>query len=115
MGGYGGFDVTTGTTRARRFAAGPLASAPRRLPSTIVTWEENQLILAETNSGSLPRPRWDGSGTPFLMPSGLHEAGDRGATPVDHGGEVHALFQNIECGTTGSGRAFPAHPALGKR
>jgi starch-binding outer membrane protein, SusD/RagB family len=50
LGGYGGFDVTTGTTPAEQIS--PLAGSGRHTDDfrqPIVTWEENQLILAETN------------------------------------------------------------------
>ncbi len=48
-GGYGGFDVTTGTTPAGEISqlTGLRNADDFRQP--IVTWEENQLILAETN------------------------------------------------------------------
>jgi hypothetical protein len=50
LGGYGGFDVTTGTTPGNQIS--PLLGDVRAAPDfrqPIVTWEENQLILAETN------------------------------------------------------------------
>jgi hypothetical protein len=49
-GGYGGFDVTTGTTPGAEVS--PLSGSTRNNDTyrqPIVTWEENQLILAETN------------------------------------------------------------------
>jgi hypothetical protein len=48
-GGYGGFDVTTGTTPGDAISPldGTRNSDTFRQP--ILTWEENQLILAETN------------------------------------------------------------------
>lgn len=48
-GGYGGFDVSTGTTAGEEIS--PLAGSGRHrddFRQPIVTWEENQLILAET-------------------------------------------------------------------
>jgi starch-binding outer membrane protein, SusD/RagB family len=50
LGGYGGFDVTTGTTPGNQVSPllGPVRAAPDfRQP--IATWEENQLILAEAS------------------------------------------------------------------
>jgi hypothetical protein len=56
LGGFGGFDVTTGTTPAEQISplSGPTGSPNTRgnvpqFRQPIVTWEENQLILAETN------------------------------------------------------------------
>ena len=50
LGGYGGFDVTTGTTPGNQVS--PLLGPERAADDfrqPIVTWEENQLILAEAN------------------------------------------------------------------
>jgi starch-binding outer membrane protein, SusD/RagB family len=50
LGGYGGFDVTTGTTPGDQIS--PLAGSDRHADDfrqPIVTWEENQLIIAEAS------------------------------------------------------------------
>jgi hypothetical protein len=50
QGGYGGFDVTTGTTPAEQIS--PLAGSGRHVDDfrqPLVTWEENQLIIAEAS------------------------------------------------------------------
>jgi starch-binding outer membrane protein, SusD/RagB family len=50
LGGYGGFDVTTGTTPGDQIS--PLANSARHTDDfrqPIVTWEENQLIIAEAS------------------------------------------------------------------
>jgi hypothetical protein len=50
QGGYGGFDVTTGTTPGAEIS--PLSGSARNVDDfrqPIVTWDENQLILAEAN------------------------------------------------------------------
>ena len=48
-GGYGGFDVTTGTTPGADISPLDGSRNADEFRQPIVTWEENQLILAETN------------------------------------------------------------------
>lgn len=94
-GGYGGFDVTTKTTPGAEIS--PLAGSLRHrddFRQPIVTWEENQLILAETNfrlSGAL-------AAQPFL--NAVRTARGKGfvlaslQTIMEE--KYIALFQNIE-------------------
>ena len=113
-GGYGGFDVTTGTTLGAEVS--PLSGSTRdqdgfRQP--ILTWEENQLILAETN---------------FVLGDLTAAQSALNAVRQAHGKPIVtvslqaimeekyiSLFQNIEVWSDWKRTCFPGlTPALGK-
>lgn len=113
-GGYGGFDVTTGTTPGEEIS--PLAGSGRHIDDfrqPIVTWEENQLILAETNF----RLGGAAAAQPFL--TAVKQARGKvvvAATLQSIMEEKYiALFQNIEVWNDWKRTCTPAlTPALGK-
>jgi hypothetical protein len=94
-GGYGGFDVTTELTPGEEIS--PLAGSNRHRDDyrqPIVTWEENQLILAEANfvlSGAA-------AAQPFLdAVRAVHGKPSRPATLQAIMEEKYiSLFQNLE-------------------
>src|SRR5688500_1187714 len=113
-GGYGGFDVTTGTTPGEEIS--PLAGSGRHADDfrqPIVTWEENQLILAETNfqlSGIA-------AAQPFL--NNVRLARGKTIVPATLQAIMEekyiALFQNIEVWNDWKRTCLPAlTPALGE-
>jgi hypothetical protein len=114
QGGYGGFDVTTGTTPGEVIS--PLAGSARHVDNfrqPLVTWEENQLILAETNlvlSGAA-------AAQPFL--DAVRAARSKPSVPATLQSIIEekyiALFQNIEVWSDWKRTCFPVlTPALGK-
>jgi hypothetical protein len=113
LGGFGGFDVTTGTTPGNQIS--PLAGSGRHeddFRQPIVTWEENQLILAETNF----RLSGAAAAQPFL--TAVRSARGKGfavATLQSIMTEKYiALFQNIEVWNDWKRTCIPAlTPALG--
>lgn len=118
-GGYGGFDVTTGTTPGAQIS--PLAGSLRHrddFRQPIVTWEENQLILAETNFRLAATPA---AGTiaaqPFL--NAVRTARGKGIVAANllsiMTEKYIALFQNIEVWNDWKRTCIPAlTPALGR-
>ena len=113
-GGYGGFDVTTGTTPAAEISQ--LAGSARDVDDfrqPLVTWEENQLILAETN---------------FVLSGALAAQPYLNAVRAAHGKPIVvatlqaimeekyiSLFQNIEVWSDWKRTCFPVlTPALNK-
>ncbi len=113
-GGYGGFDVTTGTTPGEEVS--PIAGSTRNqseFRQPIVTWEETQLILAETNLvlGNL--------GAAQLALNAVRAAHGKGivvATLQTIMEEKYiSLFQNIEVWSDWKRTCFPRlTPARGK-
>jgi hypothetical protein len=119
QGGFGGNDVTTGATPGE--AISPIAGSRRDVDNfrqPIVTWEENQLILAETNY------QLAGGGAagiavaqPFLdAVRGAHGKASRPATLQAIMEEKYiSLFQNIEVWSDWRRTCLPAlQPALGR-
>jgi hypothetical protein len=114
-GGYGGMDVTTQAgTDARDIS--PLAGSGRHVDNfrqPIVTWEENQLILAETNfvlSGAA-------AAQPFLdAVRAAHGKASKPATLQAIMEEKYiSLFQNLEVWNDWKRTCFPQlTPAFGK-
>ena len=120
LGTFGGFDVTTGTTPANQIS--PLGG-PTGLPTTrgnnavfrqpIVTWEENQLILAETNfelTGAA-------AALPFLTAvRGAHGKAPVAATLQSIMEEKYiSMFQTIEVWSDWKRTCLPAlTPAFGE-
>ena len=114
QGGYGGFDVTTGTTPGAEIS--PLAGSLRHTDDfrqPIVTWEENQLILAETNFvlGALPAAQ--------LALNAVRDARGKPVVPVSLQAIMEekyiALFQNLEVWNDWKRTCLPQlRPALGK-
>ncbi|HEY4733120.1 MAG TPA: SusD/RagB family nutrient-binding outer membrane lipoprotein [Gemmatimonadaceae bacterium] len=112
-GNYGGFDVTTGTTPGDAISPldGSRNSDTFRQP--ILTWEENQLILAETNfklSGiAAAQPYLDAVRTgrgKSIVPATLQNIMEE---------KYIAMFQNIEAWNDWKRTCFPVlKPALGK-
>jgi hypothetical protein len=112
-GQYGGFDVTTGTTPGNQISAlhGSRNSDTFRQP--IVTWEENQLILAETNfrlSGVV-------AAQPYL--NAVRTARGKGIVVASLQSIMEekyiALFQNIEVWNDWKRTCLPTlTPALGR-
>ena len=113
-GGYGGFDVTTGTTAGAEIS--PLSGGGRDVDNfrqPIVTWEENQLILAETN---------------FVLSGAVAAQPYLNAVRAAHGKPIVvatlqsimeekyiSLFQNIEVWSDWKRTCFPRlTPALSK-
>ena len=114
QGGYGGFDVTTGTTPGAEIS--PLAGSGRHrddFRQPIVTWEENQLILAETNF-VLGNPA-----AAQLALNAVRNARGKTVVPVSLQAIIEekyiALFQNLEVWNDWKRTCFPRlTPALGK-
>ena len=114
QGGYGGFDVTTGTTPGEEVS--PLAESSRNQDNfrqPILTWEENQLILAEANFvlGNLPAAQ--------LALNAVRQAHGKSIVPVTLQAIMEekyiSLFQNIEVWSDWKRTCFPRlTPALGK-
>ena len=114
QGGYGGFDVTTGTTPGAEIS--PLAGSLRHrddFRQPLVTWEENQLILAETNFvlGNLPAAQ--------LALNAVRAAHDKPIVTVSLRAIMEekyiALFQNLEVWNDWKRTCIPQlTPALGK-
>lgn len=114
-GGYGGFDVTTGTTPGTQIS--PLAGSLRHrddFRQPIVTWEENQLILAETNfrlSGAAAAQPFLNNvrlarGKAIIVPATLQAIMEE---------KYIALFQNIEVWNDWKRTCLPTlTPALGR-
>lgn len=113
-GGYGGFDVTTGTTPSTEIS--PLAGSLRHrddFRQPIVTWEENQLILAETNF----RLVGAAAAQPFL--NNVRLARGKAIVPATLQAIMEekyiALFQNIEVWNDWKRTCLPTlTPALGE-
>ena len=113
-GGYGGFDVTTGTTPGAQIS--PLTGSTRNTDTyrqPIVTWEENQLILAETNFRLLGAV----AAQPYL--NAVRTARGKGIVVASLQSIMEekyiALFQNIEVWNDWKRTCIPAlTPALGK-
>jgi starch-binding outer membrane protein, SusD/RagB family len=113
-GGYGGFDVTTGTTAGAQIS--PLNGSLRNTDTyrqPIVTWEENQLILAETNF----RLAGVVAAQPYL--NAVRTARGKGIVVASLQTIMEekyiALFQNIEVWNDWKRTCIPAlTPALGK-
>jgi len=113
-GGYGGFDVTTGTTPGAQIS--PLTGSTRNTDTyrqPIVTWEENQLILAETNFRLLGAV----AAQPYL--NAVRTARGKGIVVASLQTIMEekyiALFQNIEVWNDWKRTCIPAlTPALGK-
>jgi starch-binding outer membrane protein, SusD/RagB family len=114
LNGYGGFDVTTGTTPGNQVSpllAGARAADEFRQP--IVTWEENQLILAETNfvlAGAA-------AAQPFL--DAVRAAHGKGTKPATLQAIIEekyiSMFQTIEPWNDWKRTCFPRlTPALGR-
>ena len=111
---YGGFDVTTGTTPGERIS--PLAPSGRQTDAfrqPIVTWEENQLILAETNFvlGNLPAAQ--------TALNAVKNAYSKAVVPVTLQAIMEekyiSLFQNLEVWNDWKRTCLPQlSPALGK-
>lgn len=112
-GEYGGFDVTTGTTPGDAISPldGSRNSDTFRQP--VLTWEENQLILAETNF----RLSGVGAAQPFL--NAVRTARGKGIVVASLQTIMEekyiALFQNIETWNDWKRTCFPTlTPALGE-
>jgi hypothetical protein len=113
-GGYGGFDVTTGTTPGAQIS--PLSGSNRNTDTyrqPIVTWEENQLILAETNFRLLGAV----AAQPYL--NAVRTARGKGIVLASLQSIMEekyiALFQNIEVWNDWKRTCIPAlTPALGR-
>ena len=113
-GGYGGFDVTTGTTPGEEIS--PLAGSLRHrddFRQPIVTWEENQLILAETNF----RLSGIAAAQPYL--NNVRLARGKTIVPATLQAIMEekyiALFQNIEVWNDWKRTCIPSlTPALGR-
>lgn len=114
LGGFGGNDVTTGTTPANQISG--LSGSGRHVDDfrqPIVTWEENQLILAETNfvlSGAA-------AAQPYL--DAVRAAHGKGSVPATLQSIMEekyiSLFQNIEVWNDWKRTCFPRlTPALGE-
>ena len=113
-GGYGGFDVTTGTTPGAEIS--PLAGSGRNTDTfrqPIVTWEENQLILAETNFvlGNVPAAQ--------LALNAVRQAHGKPVVPATLQSIMEekyiSLFQNIEVWSDWKRTCIPQlTPARGK-
>jgi hypothetical protein len=114
LGGYGGFDVTTGTTPGNQIS--PLAGSGRHADDfrqPLVTWEENQLILAETNF----RLSGAAAAQPFLNAvRGAHGKPVVTASLASIMTEKYiSLFQNIEVWSDWRRTCLPAlTPALNR-
>ena len=119
QGGFGGNDVTTGTTPGE--VVSPIAGSERDVDDfrqPIVTWEENQLILAETNY------QLAGGGAagiaaaqPFLdAVRAAHGKGTKPATLQAIMEEKYiSMFQTIEVWSDWRRTCFPQlTPALGR-
>jgi starch-binding outer membrane protein, SusD/RagB family len=112
-GDYGGFDVTTGTTPGAEISPlhGTRNADTFRQP--ILTWEENQLILAETNF----RLSGAAAAQPFL--DAVRTARGKPTVPATLQSIMEekyiALFQNIEVWNDWKRTCLPTlTPALGK-
>lgn len=114
MGGFGGFDVTTGTTPGTEIS--PLAGSGRdfeEFRQPLVTWEENQLILAETNFAL------SNVAAAQLALNAVRAAHGKGVVPATLQSIMEekyiSLFQNIEVWSDWKRTCFPRlTPALGK-
>jgi hypothetical protein len=112
-GDYGGFDVTTGTTPGDAVSALDGARNSDTFRQPIVTWEENQLILAETNF----RLSGIAAAQPFL--DAVRTARGKPIIPATLQNIMQekyiALFQNIEVWNDWKRTCLPAlTPALGR-
>jgi hypothetical protein len=114
LGDYGGFDVTTGTTPGNQIS--PLSGSRRNVDEfrqPLVTWEENQLILAETNfvlSGA-------GAAQPFL--DAVRAAHGKASVPATLQSIMEekyiSMFQTIEVWNDWKRTCFPRlTPARGE-
>jgi hypothetical protein len=114
LGGFGGFDVTTGTTPGEQIS--PLAGSERHVDNfrqPIVTWEENQLILAETNF------RLGDVAAAQLALNAVRAAHGKGVVPATLQSIMHekyiSLFQNLEVWNDWKRTCLPTlAPALGR-
>jgi starch-binding outer membrane protein, SusD/RagB family len=114
-GGFGGFDVTTGTTDPDEISQ--LSGSERHndaFRQPLVTWEENQLILAETNF----RLAGAGAAQPFL--DAVRAAHGKPSVPATLEAIMHekyiSLFQNLEVWNDWKRTCLPQlRPALGKQ
>jgi hypothetical protein len=119
VGTYGGMDVTTGATPGAQVS--PLSGSTRNTDTyrqPIASWEENQLILAETNFRLAATPA---AGTlaaqPFL--NAVRTAHGKGIVAANLQTIMEekyiSLFQNIEVWNDWKRTCIPAlTPALGK-
>ena len=112
-GGYGGFDVTTGTTPGADISALHGSRNADEFRQPIVTWEENQLILAETNFRLLGAV----AAQPYL--NAVRTARGKGIVLASLQSIMEekyiALFENIEVWNDWKRTCIPAlTPALGK-
>jgi starch-binding outer membrane protein, SusD/RagB family len=113
-GAYGGFDVTTGTTHPDDIS--PLAGSRRHTDAfrqPLVTWEENQLILAETNF----RLSGAAAAQPFL--DAVRAAYGKPSKPATLQAIMEekyiSLFQNLEVWNDWKRTCLPQlSPALGQ-
>ena len=112
-GSYGGFDVTTGATPADQISPlhGTRNTDTFRQP--VLTWEENQLILAEANF----RLSGAAAAQPYL--DAVRTARGKGTVPATMQSIMEekyiALFQNIEVWNDWKRTCLPVlTPALGK-
>jgi hypothetical protein len=114
LGGYGGFDVTTGTTPGNQIS--PLAGSARHADDfrqPIVTWEENQLIIAEASLAL-----GDG-GTAQASLDAVRAAHGKPSKPATLQAIMEekyiSLFQNLEVWNDWKRTCLPAlRPAVGK-
>jgi hypothetical protein len=112
-GGYGGFDVSTGTTPGADISPLDGSRNTDEFRQPIVTWEENQLILAETNF----RLVGAAAAQPYL--NAVRTARGKGLVVASLQTIMEekyiALFQNIEVWNDWKRTCIPAlTPALGK-
>ncbi|HMI43216.1 MAG TPA: SusD/RagB family nutrient-binding outer membrane lipoprotein, partial [Gemmatimonadaceae bacterium] len=112
-GGYGGFDVTTGTTPGADISPLDGSRNADEFRQPIVTWEENQLILAETNFRLLGAV----AAQPYL--NAVRTARGKGIVLASLQSIMEekyiALFENIEVWNDWKRTCIPAlTPALGK-
>lgn len=112
-GQYGGFDVTTGTTPGDQISPLDGSRNGDTFRQPVVTWEENQLILAETNFRLLGVA----AAQPFL--NAVRTARGKGIVVASLQTIMEekyiALFQNIEVWNDWKRTCFPVlTPALGK-
>jgi SusD/RagB-like outer membrane lipoprotein len=119
LGGFGGNDVTTGTTRGETVS--PLFGSGRHQDNfrqPIVTWEENQLILAEANY------QLAGGGAAGILAAqpyldAVRTAHGKGSVPATLQAVMEekyiSLFQNIEVWSDWRRTCLPAlRPAAGR-
>jgi hypothetical protein len=117
LGGYGGFDITTQATPQNQVS--PIAGSARTDDPTfaqpLITWEENQLILAEANL--LKTGGNAGLALPFLTAvRAAHGKGAVAATLNNIMTEKYiTLFQNVEAWNDWKRTCLPARlPARNK-